>query len=81
MNLKPLLWLTAIISASITGNVMAKEITAWVIDAKIERPFFVQLEKAFNEKYAHEDVTVKIEPIPVITMQYKRHGCRTICQI
>ncbi|EPN9988883.1 sugar ABC transporter substrate-binding protein [Vibrio cholerae] len=64
MNLKPLPWLTAIISASITGNVMAKEITAWVIDAKVERPFFVQLEKAFNEKYAHEDVTVKIEPIP-----------------
>ena len=64
MNLKPLPLLTAIIGASITGNVFAKEITAWVIDAEIERPFFVQLEKAFNEKYAKDDVTVKIEPIP-----------------
>ncbi len=64
MNLKPLPLLTAIIGASITGNVFAKEITAWVIDAEIERPFFIQLEKAFNEKYAKDDVTVKIEPIP-----------------
>lgn len=64
MNLKPLPLITAVVSASISGSVFAKEITAWVIDAEIERPFFVQLEEQFNKKYAGTDVSVTIKPIP-----------------
>ncbi|PWI33800.1 ABC transporter substrate-binding protein [Vibrio albus] len=64
MNVKPLPLITAIIGASLSGSVFAKEITAWVIDAEIERPFFVQLEEQFNQAYAGDDVSVKIKPIP-----------------
>ncbi len=64
MKLKKLPIVAALIGASLSANIMAKEITAWVIDAEIERPFFMQLEKAFNTKYAGEDVSVKIKPIP-----------------
>jgi hypothetical protein len=44
MNVKPLPIIAAIISASLSATVFAKEITAWVIDAEIERLFFQQLE-------------------------------------
>ncbi len=64
MKLKKLPIVAALIGTSLSANIMAKEITAWVIDAEIERPFFIQLEKAFNTKYAGEDVSVKIKPIP-----------------
>lgn len=42
----------------------AAELTAWVIDGESERPYFVQLEKAFNKEYAGKGVTLKIKPIP-----------------
>ncbi len=67
MKLKKLPILAALIGASLSANIMAKEITAWVIDAEIERPFFIQLEEQFNAKYAGEDVRVKIKPIPGYT--------------
>jgi len=64
MNLKKLPIAAALIGVSLSSNIMAKEITAWVIDAAIERPFFMQLEKEFNAKYAGEDISVKVKPIP-----------------
>lgn len=42
----------------------AADLTAWVIDGESERPYFVQLEKAFNKEYASKGVTLKIKPIP-----------------
>ncbi len=50
--------------AAIPTSVFAKEITAWVIDGDSERPYFIQLEKAFNQQFADKDVSVKIQPIP-----------------
>lgn len=42
----------------------AGDLTAWVIDGESERPYFVQLEKAFNKEFAGKGVTLKIKPIP-----------------
>jgi multiple sugar transport system substrate-binding protein len=64
MNVKPLPIIAAIISASLSATVFAKEITAWVIDAEIERPFFQQLEQKFNEKYQNQNIKVNVKPIP-----------------
>jgi multiple sugar transport system substrate-binding protein len=42
----------------------AAELTAWVIDGEAERPYFIQLEKAFNKEYGAKGLTLKIKPIP-----------------
>jgi multiple sugar transport system substrate-binding protein len=42
----------------------AAELTAWVTDGESERPYFVQLEKAFNKEYGAKGLTLKIKPIP-----------------
>ena len=47
-----------------TGS--AQQITAWVIDGESERPFFVQLEQAFNEAFAGEGVSVDVVRLPSI---------------
>jgi multiple sugar transport system substrate-binding protein len=64
MNFKPLPLIISTFAIGISGQISAKEITAWVIDGESERPYFVQLEKEFNNKYAADDVSVKIQPIP-----------------
>ncbi|MER3444695.1 MAG: ABC transporter substrate-binding protein [Meiothermus sp.] len=42
----------------------AQQITAWVIDGESERPFFLQLEKAFNDAFKAKGMSVKIVPVP-----------------
>lgn len=53
----------AVIGLMSTGA-HAAEITAWVIDGESERPYFVQLEKAFNKEFSAKGTTLKIKPIP-----------------
>lgn len=64
MMIKTLPVLAGILATSFSYNALAKEITAWVIDGDSERPYFMQLEKAFNEKFSADDLSVKIQPIP-----------------
>ncbi|MEC5320577.1 extracellular solute-binding protein [Brenneria populi subsp. brevivirga] len=45
-------------------TVLAERITAWVIDGAPERPYFSQLEKSFNQRYAEQGIAVEIKPIP-----------------
>ncbi|WP_373820331.1 sugar ABC transporter substrate-binding protein [Glaesserella sp.] len=49
---------------SLSNVAFADQITAWVIDAKIEAPFFQQLEQKFNEKYKAENISVQLKAIP-----------------
>lgn len=49
---------------TLSAPITAAELTAWVIDGDAERPYFVQLEKAFNQQFSSQDLTVKIQPIP-----------------
>jgi multiple sugar transport system substrate-binding protein len=44
----------------------AKQITVWVIDGQSERPYFIQLEKAFNAANSKSGLTAKVTPIPNI---------------
>ncbi|MCG3723800.1 ABC transporter substrate-binding protein [Vibrio cincinnatiensis] len=64
MTKKTLPILTGLLATSFSYTILAQEITAWVVDGESERPYFMQLEKAFNEQFASEDVKVKIQPIP-----------------
>jgi multiple sugar transport system substrate-binding protein len=45
-------------------NALAGELTAWVIDATAEKPYFAQLGDAFNAKFAAEGTTLKVVPLP-----------------
>ena len=47
-------------------SVTAQQITAWVIDGESERPFFVQVEEAFNAAYADEGMSVNVVRLPSI---------------
>ncbi|WP_319536544.1 extracellular solute-binding protein [uncultured Vibrio sp.] len=64
MMKKTLPVLAGLLATSFSYNALAKEITAWVIDGDSERPYFMQLEKAFNEKFSADDLSIKIQPIP-----------------
>ncbi|MBB5378078.1 multiple sugar transport system substrate-binding protein [Deinococcus metalli] len=55
--------LTATLAASLA---QAKNITVWVIDGTSERPYFLQLEKAFNAANSSKGITAKVTPIPNI---------------
>ncbi len=44
----------------------AQQITAWVIDGESERPFFVQVEEAFNAAYADDGFSVNVVRLPSI---------------
>ena len=46
------------------GFASAQQITAWVIGGESERPYFIQLDKAFNEAYADQGISVKLEALP-----------------
>lgn len=55
----------AVLSAALLASAaQARQVTAWVIDGASERPFFVQVEKAFNDAFKAKDLTVKVVPIP-----------------
>lgn len=56
--------LTGLLALTAPDLLHAKQITAWVIDGESERQYFVQMEKDFNEKFAGQDVSLKIQPIP-----------------
>ncbi|MFX4717620.1 hypothetical protein ABTB07_22215, partial [Acinetobacter baumannii] len=51
-----------IVFAGLFAN--AQQITAWVIDGESERPFFIQVEKAFNEAFRTKGISVKVVPVP-----------------
>lgn len=61
---QPLKFLALALASSASMAVPAAELTAWVIDGESERPYFIQLEKAFNKEYSGKGVTLKIKPIP-----------------
>lgn len=61
---KPLKLISLIVLSSSCFAIHAAELTAWVIDGESERPYFVQLEKAFNKEYSAKGLTLKIKPIP-----------------
>ncbi len=61
---KPLKLISLAVLSSSCIAIHAAELTAWVIDGESERPYFVQLEKAFNKEYATKGLTLKIKPIP-----------------
>lgn len=42
----------------------AGELTAWVMDAAAEKPYFAQLEEAFNAAHAAQGVTLDVVPLP-----------------
>lgn len=42
----------------------AQQITAWVNGGESERPYFIQLEKVFNEAYADQGISVTLEALP-----------------
>lgn len=56
-----LLALTTLLSTAHAG-----QLTAWVIDGGSERPYFIQLEKAFNDAFKSKGITVSVKPIPNI---------------
>ncbi|EGR3932588.1 extracellular solute-binding protein [Vibrio cholerae] len=64
MKIKSLPLLSALIASTLSPSIMAKEITAWVIDGESERPFFIQLEEQFNQQFKEQDISVEIKPVP-----------------
>lgn len=46
--------------------VSAQQITAWVIDGESERPFFVQVQDAFNAAYTDQGISVNVVRLPNI---------------
>lgn len=62
--MKKLTALSACFAILCSPSALAEKITAWVIDAKVEAPFFQHLQTQFNEKYQKEDLSVEIKAIP-----------------
>lgn len=62
--MKKLTALSACLALFTSNIALADNITAWVIDAKIESPFFQQLQTKFNEKYKTENISVELKAIP-----------------
>lgn len=54
----------AIAVGTLTSHASAGELTAWVIDAAAEKPYFDQLSAAFNTRFAAEGVTLEVVPVP-----------------
>lgn len=42
----------------------AQDITAWVIGGEAERPYFIGLEKEFNQAFADQGISVTLEALP-----------------
>ncbi len=63
-SMKKLNKLALLASLSFSNFAFADQITAWVFDAKVEAPFFQQLEQKFNEKYKAENISVQLKAIP-----------------
>ncbi len=63
MKIKLIAATCAIVCAG-SSHAFADAITAWVIDGESERPYFEQLEKAFNAAYGAKGTTLKVVPIP-----------------
>ena len=60
-----------VLAASLLGGicllsqqVSAAQLTAWVVDGAPEKPYFQQLQEAFNAKYGAEGTTVNIQSLP-----------------
>lgn len=62
--MKKLNKLSVLLAFFLPNSAFAGQITAWVIDAKIEAPFFRQLETKFNQTYQSENISVQVKAIP-----------------
>lgn len=51
---------------ALSASAHAKQITVWVIDGDSERPYFLQLQDAFNKANEKKGLTAKIVPVPSI---------------
>ena len=49
---------------ALAAGALAEELTVWVIDGHAERPFFVQLAKAFERDHADSGVRLSLQAIP-----------------
>jgi multiple sugar transport system substrate-binding protein len=56
----------AIVLLALFTAAQAQQITAWVIDGESERPYFVQVEEAFNAAYADRGISVEVVRLPNI---------------
>ncbi len=54
----------AILACAASGSASADTITAWVIDAAAEKPYFDQLGEAFNSKFAESGTTLEVIAVP-----------------
>ncbi|GGE61759.1 extracellular solute-binding protein [Actibacterium pelagium] len=62
--MKHILTAGAALAAGIAGQVQAGELTAWVMDAAAEKPYFAQLETAFNAAHSADGITLDVVPLP-----------------
>lgn len=51
-------------AAGLMTQATAGELVAWVMDGAAEKPYFAQLEQAFNAAHAADGVTLKVVPLP-----------------
>lgn len=63
MTIRNLMGASAII-CGVSLPLSAGELTAWVIDAAAEKPYFDVLATAFNERFGAGGTTLKVVPVP-----------------
>jgi len=54
----------ALAAFAVCSQAMAGQLTAWVIDAAAEKPYFDQLAGAFNAQFEASGVTLEVLPVP-----------------
>jgi multiple sugar transport system substrate-binding protein len=54
----------ALAALAVSSQAMAGQLTAWVIDAAAEKPYFDQLAGAFNAQFEASGVTLEVLPVP-----------------
>jgi multiple sugar transport system substrate-binding protein len=58
--------LATLVVLALLAAAQAQQITAWVIDGESERPYFVQVQEAFNAAYADRGISVDVVRLPNI---------------
>lgn len=51
-------------AAGLAAQAQAGDLVAWVMDAAAEKPYFAQLEEAFNAKFKDQGITLDVVPLP-----------------
>lgn len=62
--MKQTLTLGVTMAAGLMTQATAGELVAWVMDGAAEKPYFAQLEQAFNDAHAGDGITLKVVPLP-----------------